>query len=324
MKAVRELLNEIANDNSSAAVEKYSYNGLSEEQKKELDAKGVEHYAGKVRELVKDGDTLHIYHSDRLSAFDRYIGMVPFKGAILADISKFWLEETEKLMPTHFKSMKHSRVIDGEACTPVMAEVIVRGYMAGSMARAYEKGVREFCGVTLPEGLTNYCKLPNAIITPTTKAAAFEHDEDATPEELIESGVATKEQWAQIEEMALKLFAHGQKVYAEKGWILVDTKYEFGFAKDGSIKVIDEVHTPDSSRLWDLASYEEKVSKGEAPVMLDKENVRRYLLEQGFKGEGDVPEVPAKVLVDLAKVYLGVAEKLSGKELMVEVEAPSV
>ena len=178
---------------------------------------------------------------------------------------------------------------------PVMAEVIVRGYMAGSV-RAYDKGVEGY-GVTLPEGLTNYCKLPNAIITPTTKAAAFEHDEDATPEELIESGVATKEQWAHIEDMALKLFAHGQKVYAEKGWILVDTKYEFGFAKDGSIKVIDEVHTPDSSRLWELDSYELKFLPGRSTC-----DVIRKMLEDTFLTK--VSKVRAMFLKYLLKFLL--------------------
>ena len=190
------------------------------------------------------------------------------------------------------------------------------------MARAYDKGVREFCGVTLPEGLTSYLNYQMRLHA-NDKSRCIRHDEDATLKSLLNLVLRLRRSGRRLS-MALKLFAHGQKVCAEKGWILVDTKYEFGFAKDGSIKVIDEVHTPDSSRLWELDSYEAKVSAGEAPVMLDKENVRRYLLDQGFKGQGDVPEVPAKVLVDLAKVYLGVAEKLSGKELMVEVEAPSV
>ncbi len=318
MQTIRNYLKEISEQpesKSGEVLEKHSYGGLTDQQRAEFVSKGRKVYAGKVRELVGKNDELFIFHTDRLSAFDRFVGMVPYKGVILADLSEYWLRIAQEVVPTHLIDRPHERVLRCKACTPFKIEVIVRGYMAGSMARAYDKGVRDFCGVKLQEGLKEFRPLPNAIITPTTKAAAYEHDEDVTPAQLIERGVCTADEWQQISDMALKLFAFGQKVYAEKGWILVDTKYEFGRDPKGQICVIDEIHTPDSSRLWVRSSYEDRVGKGQAPEMLDKETVRRYLMSQGFSGQGDVPKVPVKNLVELAETYLVVAEKLRGEPL---------
>jgi phosphoribosylaminoimidazole-succinocarboxamide synthase len=200
---------------------------------------------------------------------------------------------------------------------PIKIEVVVRGYLAGSMLRAYEKGERIFCGTSLPEGLTPYCKLPKPIITPTTKAAAFEHDENTSPAQLVNAGVCSHPEWEEVAGLAFKVFDLGSKIYAERGWILVDTKYEFGKSRDGKIKLIDEVHTPDSSRLWVQESYQERMSSGLSPQMLDKENVRRWLVERGFTGYGDVPEVPREVLLNLVKVYLDVAETLTKSAIMI-------
>jgi len=319
MKAIRDYLKEMSELSQPAAdqvLAKHSYTGLSEEQKSHSTTLGRKIYAGKVRELVGTADELLIFHTDRLSAFDRFVGMVPYKGVILADLSEFWLNAAKKVVPTHFIDRPHERVLRCKACEPFKVEVIVRGYMAGSMSRAYEKGVREFCGAKLGEGLKNFHALPKPIITPTTKAAAYEHDEDVSPEELIQRGTVTAAEWKEISDMAFKLFAFGQEVYAEKGWILVDTKYEFGRDRSGQICVIDEIHTPDSSRLWVRDTYESRVAKGEAPEMLDKETVRRYLLAQGFSGQGDVPSVPMKNIVELAETYLIVAEKLRGEKLL--------
>ena len=261
------------------------YSGLSDTEKQALTADGYRVYQGKVRELVQKDQDLYILHSDRLSAFDRYIALVPYKGLILSELSRYWLEKANSVAKTHFVKALNERVLKVEACEPVKAEVIVRGYMAGSMMRAYEKGVREFCGQTLEDGLQPYQKLPKPIITPTSKAEVFEHDEETTAEQLINDGICSKEEWQKIERMALDLFEYGQKVYEEKGWILVDTKYEFGRSKkDGTICVIDEIHTPDSSRLWVKDTYESELAKGRSPEMLDKEIVRRYLMEQGFNG----------------------------------------
>ncbi|MES2746345.1 MAG: phosphoribosylaminoimidazolesuccinocarboxamide synthase [Bdellovibrionota bacterium] len=315
-RTIREYLKEIGTSKTpEKTLKEHAYTGLSERERDQRASEGLTVYAGKVRELVGVADELFIFHTDRLSAFDRFVGMVPYKGVILADLSEYWLKAAKAVVPTHYIDRPQERVLRCKACTPFKVEVIVRGYMAGSMARAYEKGVREFCGAKLGEGLQNYRALPEAIITPTTKAAAYEHDEDISPKELIERGVVTKDDWQTIETMALKLFAFGQKVYAEKGWILVDTKYEFGRDKSGEICVIDEIHTPDSSRLWVRETYEKRLSAGDAPEMLDKETVRRYLMSQGFSGQGDVPYVPVANIVELAETYLTVAETLRGQPL---------
>ncbi len=319
MRPIRELIKDIASQNEDdRALEVHSYKGFSEIEKSELEKKHAAVYAGKVRELIRTEKDLYIFHTDRLSAFDRFVGLVPYKGTILTDISEFWLKAASAIVPTHYLDRPHERVLRCTPCVPFKVEVIVRGYIAGSMSRAYQKGTREFCGVKLPEGLEAYQALPSPIITPTTKAAAYEHDEDATPQQLIEQGVCTGAEWNKIEEMALALFALGQKVYAEKGWILVDTKYEFGLDASGRMCLIDELHTPDSSRLWVESSYRQQLSKGEAPEMLDKETVRRFLLDQGFSGHGTVPRVPVSRLLALAETYLKVAETLLGKTLMSE------
>lgn len=316
MKTIRELLAPLAEDQGGEQLAAHSYAGLTKAQIDALAKKDIQTYTGKVRDVVRMGDELMIVHSDRLTAFDKLIANVPYKGTILTAISEFWLNEAKKVVPTHLISRPHERVLKTERATPFKVEVIVRGYLAGSMARAYAKGERTFCGEKLPEGLRNYGVLPKNIITPTTKAAAFEHDEDTTPGELLARGIVTKAEWDEISAMSLRLFAHGQKVCRDKGWILVDTKYELGRTKDGKIKIIDEIHTPDSSRFWIADTYEKRLAAGQAPDMEDKEIVRRYLLDQGFSGEGPVPKVPAAQLIQLAKVYLGVAEKLTGKPLM--------
>lgn len=315
MPSIRDLLQKLENSDA-ATLRRHCYGGFTSEDRNFLEKKGHPVYQGKVREVVKMDDHLFLCHTDRLSAFDRPIGHVPYKGTILTALSAYWLEQTSKIVPTHFRGMPHERVLDVVRAEPVKAEVIVRGYLAGSMLRAYEKGERRFCGEALPDGLKAHQRLPRPIITPTTKAEVYEHDEDTTPDELIKTGVVTREEWKIISEMALAIFAQGTEIYREKGWILVDTKYEFGRTKDGSIILIDEAHTPDSSRLWVADSFEERVGKGLAPDMLDKEIIRRYLMDQGFKGEGEVPEVPPSHLVKLAGVYLNVAETLLERPLM--------
>lgn len=319
MKPIRDYLKDLSQQTENdRALEVHAYKGFSEAEKKQYSDAHLTVYAGKVRELIRSEHELLIFHTDRLSAFDRYVGLVPYKGTMLAAISEFWLREAAAILPTHLIDRPHERVLRCISCTPYKVEVIVRGYMAGSMSRAYQKGSRTFCGVKLGEGLEAYQRLPAPIITPTTKAAAYQHDEDASPAELIAQGVCTATEWEEISAMALKLFAFGQEKYAEKGWILVDTKYEFGKDASGQIRVIDEVHTPDSSRLWVQGTYQQQLARGEAPEMLDKEIVRRYLMDQGFSGQGTVPRVPISKLVALAETYLKVAETLTGKTLLTE------
>ena len=319
MMTILEALNSItSHKDPKTASRDHCYSGLSTEEIAAYKEQGWDYYQGKVRELLKKDSKLLIVHSDRLSAFDTYIGEVPYKGQILAAITKFWFETLSSVFPHHYQGSESARVLRAKSCKPIKAEIVVRAYMAGSMLRAYEKGARTFCGVTLPEGLKPYSKLPSPIITPTSKAAAFEHDVEMTAEQLISSGVCSQDEWRQISDLALKLYEKGREVYAKSDWILVDTKYEFGKDQSGEIIIIDEVHTPDSSRLWNARNYEALTQQDKAPEMLDKEIVRRYLIEKGFKGQGKVPEIPEEVLVDLAKVYLQVAERLIGEPLLGE------
>lgn len=318
MRALKQQIDAIRHLQTSAQLAEVAYGGLTPSQREQLAAKGRAVYTGKVRDVVDHGrDELSIVHSDRLTAFDRMIAMVPYKGVILNAISSYWLREAQQVVPTHYLATPHERVLRVKRTDPVRVEVVVRGYLAGSMQRAYAAGERRYCGTSLPDGLEAYAKLPKPVITPTTKAAAFEHDENTTPEELIARGICSDREWRQISAMALDLFAHGQDIFHRRGWILVDTKYEFGRDHQGNLIVIDEVHTPDSSRLWQASSYRERLASGQTPEMLDKENVRRYLLSQGFSGHGEVPQVPASVLLDLALVYLRVAESLLDGPVMV-------
>lgn len=316
MTAVMDELDRILSQgNGAEAISKLAYFGLAESQKSMFASDGYRIYRGKVRELLERDGHLYIFHTDRLTAFDKYIGMVPFKGLILSEISGFWLKNVNDIVPTHFEAIVNERVLRVKACKPLKAEIVVRSYLAGSMARAYQDGVREFCGCKLPEGLKPFQKLPEPIITPTTKAAAFEHDQNISPSQMIEQGICTSEEWQTVTDMALKLFARGQDVFRDKGWILVDSKYEFGWDPEGQLCVIDEIHTPDSSRLWVQDSYVSRQKEGLPPEMLDKEIVRRYLLDRAYSGEGPVPDVPAEILVSLAKTYLRVAETLMGRQL---------
>ena len=317
MSTINEKLNNI---NNTEEVRNHSYFGIDENVRGQIKDAGFQIAEGKVREIAHDRKTTFLYHTDKLTAFDRYIDMVPYKGVILTAINGFWLQKVSQKVPNHFLGMPHPRVIKAMYAEPIKAEIIVRGYLAGSMLRAYQKGERVFCGITLPDHLRPYQQLPAPIITPTSKAEAFAHDENMTAEELIEGGICRQDEFAAISEMAMNLFSLGQEIYGEKGWILVDTKYEFGRLANGDVILIDEVHTPDSSRLWVKESYQERLTRGEAPEMLDKENVRRYLIDKGFSGEGDVPHVPAEVLVSLAKVYLNVAQTLIGEELAVDAQ----
>lgn len=316
---LRDIYQEImANPTSERLWNAHIWQGPTQSDIASWQAQGFGVYQGKIRTVLSRDGRIQMLHSDRLTAFDRLIDYVPGKGIILTAITKFWFEELSKVVPTHFIKEFGPRALLTESLRPVKAEVVVRGYLAGSLARAYASGAREFCGVKLPEGLKPFERLPEPIITPTTKAQAFAHDENISVDELIQRGVCSRDEWETISAMALKVFSLGTKIFGEKGWLLVDTKYEFGRSQNiQDIKLIDEVHTPDSSRLWVKSSYEERLNRGDSPEMLDKELVRRWLLDQGFSGYGDVPKVPRSLLIELAKTYLQVAETLTGKPLTV-------
>ncbi len=319
MPTVRECLQQILSaPDQDLALTSHAYSGLDEQDEAWARQHQMQSARGKVRDLLWQDNHLFLLHSDRLSAFDRPIGLVPYRGVMLAAITSAWQLRAAKILPQPKSQQIAPRIIQTQRMRPFPIEVVVRGYLAGSMLRSYQAGERQFCGVDLPDGLTDFGALPTPIITPTTKAAAYVHDENTTAEELISKGACSREQWNTIAESALKLFALGQEVYRDLGWILVDTKYEFGVDAQDCVMVIDEIHTPDSSRLWVSKSYAERLQRGDEPMMLDKENVRRYLLSQGFSGHGPVPIVPSELLIQLAHTYLDVAERLTGQVLQVD------
>lgn len=292
-----------------------------------LDQLGTK-YQGKVRDnySTKDGRRF-IVVTDRISAFDRVLGTLPFKGQVLNSLAAFWFEETKHLVPNHMLGVPDPNAMECVECKPLPIEFIVRAYLTGvsstSILTAYRTGAREFCGNTLPDGLEEHGPLPLPIVTPTTKAPQGEHDENISRREIIERKLLTAEQFDAAAANALALFAHGQKVCASRGLILVDTKYEFGFAKDGRIVVIDEIHTPDSSRFWFAKSYEERKQKGQSPESFDKEYLRRWLVEQGFRGDGPLPQIPDEVRLEAARRYIEACEAIRGSAFVPNLEAPA-
>lgn len=270
------------------------------------------YYKGKVRDVYTKGDYIFIIVSDRISAFDVILPKpIPYKGAVLNGISTFFLNETKNLVPNWLIDTPNSHVAYGHLAPTIPIEIVVRGYIAGSMWRAYEAGERNFCGIHLPEGLKNNQKLETPIVTPTTKAAAG-HDENTSEEEILNLGIVTKEEWNLIAKYAIDLFDYGTKYAASKNLILVDTKFEFGKRKDGEIILIDEILTPDSSRYFISDSYLDKFNRGENPTQLSKEFLRQWLIENNFIGrEGDIiPEMSADWITEISDKYISLYNKL--------------
>jgi len=303
--------------NQKNFVQDYSFEDFNHKEQAALKGQGFDIYQGKVRDCLSKNGKIYMVHSDRLSAFDRIVGKIPFKGILLTSINHFWLNKCQVEVPVCPFRKIGKRVLEMEKLDSLKFEVIVRGYLAGSMLRAYKKGKRDFCDNKLPDKLRDWQELPQLIITPTTKADQGMHDEDIRPDEIIESKLCTSKQWDEISSIALKLFAIGQKVYQSKGWILVDTKYEFGINSKGDVFVIDEIHTPDSSRLWVEQSYRTRVENNLQPEMLDKEIIRSYLMEKKFTGNGEIPHIPPQKIASLSRSYYHVAEKLIGSEIRV-------
>ncbi len=275
-----------------------------------------EKYEGKVRDCyIQDGKRILIT-SDRLSAFDRIIALIPFKGQVLNALTRFWFEQTKDICPNHVISYPDPNVIAGRECTPLKVEMVIRAYITGSTGTSawvnYQNGQRDFCGTVLPDGLEKNSKLKNPIITPTTKASHGEHDVNTNGEELVEKAVITQEEWEQLCQYTRALFQKGQEIAAKQGVILVDTKYEFGKTAEGEIVLIDEIHTPDSSRYWITDTYESRVAAGEEPDNINKEFLRLWLAGQGYTGEGDVPKVPDEVIVETASKYIEAYERITG------------
>lgn len=273
-------------------------------------------FVGKVRDVYNIADkVLVMVVSDRISAFDVVLPKgIPFKGQILNQIAAKFLDATADIVPNWKISTPDPMVTLGRRCVPLKLEVIVRGYLAGSAWREYQAGARELCGVKLPEGMKENDKFPTPIITPTTKADEG-HDENISKEEAIAKGIVSREDYELLEKYALALFQRGSEIAAKRGLILVDTKYEFG--KDGDrIILIDEIHTPDSSRYFYAEGYEEKQRKGEKQRQLSKEFVREWLMENGFQGkEGQkVPEMTPEIVEKISERYMELYEHITGEK----------
>jgi phosphoribosylaminoimidazole-succinocarboxamide synthase len=271
--------------------------------------------SGKVREMVARSDGSRILvTTDRVSAFDVVLGAIPFKGQVLNQLSAWWFEQTKDLVKNHVISVPDENVTIGREAKPLPVEVVVRGYITGvtktSLWTMYDAGARDVYGVTLPDGLRKNDALPQAIITPTTKAEQGGHDAPITAAEIVSRGLVSAELWAQVLRVAFALFAKGQAVAREAGLLLVDTKYEFGTI-DGELVLIDEVHTPDSSRYWVIESYERDSSN---PESFDKEFLRLWFAERGYKGDGVPPSMPAEFIAQVAVRYIAAYERLTGLE----------
>ena len=275
----------------------------------------VSKYTGKVRDVYTlDNGCLVMVATDRISAFDVVLPEgIPCKGQVLNQIASRFLDMTADILPNWKIAEVDPMVTIGHLCEPYKVEMVVRGYLAGHAWREYKEGRRTLCGVTLPEGLKENQKLPQPIITPTTKAAEG-HDEDISKEEIIAQGIVPKEEYEQLEQYTLALFQRGTEIAAQKGLILVDTKYEFG-KKDGQIMLMDEINTPDSSRYFYAEGYEERLAKGEHQRQLSKEFVREWLMAGGFQGrEGQqVPEMTPEVVSGITERYIELYEHITGE-----------
>ncbi len=274
-----------------------------------------EKQTGKVRDMYTLGDKKVLITTDRVSAFDRVLGTIPYKGQVLNQLSAWWFEQFGDIVTNHMIDTPDPNVMIAHTAEPLPVEVIVRGYITGvtstSLWTLYNNGERQPYGISLPDGLQKNDRLPEPIITPTTKATGGKHDERLTRDEILEQGLIEQALWEKIEEVAIAIFKRGQEVAEKAGLILVDTKYEFGMI-NGELALIDEVHTPDSSRYWVLDSYQ----PGTEPQNYDKEFLRKWLAEQGYRGDGTPPEMPADFLAQAAARYIDSFERLTGQDFV--------
>ena len=276
-------------------------------------------YVGKVREVyhIKD-DILIMVATDRLSAFDVVLPKgIPYKGQILNQLATKMLRETEDIVPNWLLSSPDPNVSIGKSCEPFKIEMVIRGYLAGHAARIYKSGSRELCGESLPEGIKENDKLPTPIITPATKAEKG-HDEDISREEIINQGIVSEKDYILLEKYTYQLYERGTKIAKKQGLILVDTKYEFGKTNRGEIVLIDEIHTPDSSRYFYESGYNERQKHGKAQKQLSKEFVRQWLISEGFQGLSgqDLPVMDDKIVTSISERYIEIYEKITGQKFI--------
>ena len=273
-------------------------------------------YKGKVREVYRlEGDLMVMVATDRLSAFDVVMPKgIPYKGQMLNQIATKMMADTQDLVPNWLMATPDPNVSVGKACEPFKVEMVIRGYMSGHAARQYKAGQRELCGVAMPEGMKENDAFPEPIITPATKAEKGDHDEDISREDILARGIVSAEDYAVLERYTRALFARGTEIAAKRGLILVDTKYEFGKTKDGEIVLIDEIHTPDSSRYFYAEGYAERQERGEAQKQLSKEFVRQWLIANGFQGlEGQtVPFMSDDYIESVSERYIELYENITG------------
>ena len=285
-----------------------------------------ERLPGKVRDsYVKDGRRT-IVVTDRISAFDVVLGTIPLKGQVLNQLAAFWFERTREIAPNHILEVPDPNITVATECQIIPVEFVMRGYLTGvsntSIWTAYERGDRTYCGHTLPEGMHKHERLREPLLTPTTKAAHGDHDEPISKEEAISRGLIDAARYEEAEAVAHTLFSEGQRYAEKQGLILVDTKYEMGLDPNGRLTLIDEVHTPDSSRYWYLDGYEEALAAGQDPAALDKEFLRRWLSERGYRGEGEPPAIPDEVRIEAAGRYIETFERVTGTRFAADLSDP--
>lgn len=274
---------------------------------------------GKVRDIYFKDKKRILITTDRQSAFDVILGCIPFKGTVLNQLSAFWFKKTRHIVDNHLLETPDPNVSVTKNCEPIQVEMIVRGYISGvtktSIWYSYERGERIIYGLKFPDGLKKNQKLPQPVITPTTHplAGSTGHDERLTKEEILSKKIVSKKLYEQMEKVALALFKYGTKLCLSKGLILVDTKYEFGI-HNGKLTLIDEIHTPDSSRFWIAKTYKKRFEKGLEPENFDKEFLRLWYVKRGYRGDGPPPKMTKELIVDSAQRYIAVYEKLTGKK----------
>ena len=271
---------------------------------------------GKVRVSYELSDNRRLFvTTDRLSAFDRIVAVVPYKGQVLNQLAAWWFESTRDIVSNHFVSCPDPNVTIGRTARPLPVEVVVRGAMTGSTStsiwRQYSAGARTIYGYSFPDGIAKNTLLPEPIVTPTTKAEAGGHDEPLSCADVVSRGFVKAELWEQVQEAALNLFKRGQQVAAQAGLLLADTKYEFGLDTDGQLMLIDEMHTPDSSRFWEMSNYEARIAAGQEPESLDKEPIRLALDAMGYRGDGLPPVLSAEVIDVTTHRYIAAYQRLT-------------
>ena len=279
-----------------------------------------EKYSGKIRDnYTRDGRRV-IITTDKVSAFDVVLGTIPFKGQVLNQMARFWLEKTKEIVRNHMVSCPDPSVMIVEECKALPVEMVVRAYITGVTKTSawynYQQGVRNFCGNLLPEGLRKDQKLERPILTPSTKAEKGGHDESVSPDEVVKRGLISRDLMDRLSEISFRLFDLGSRLVAKQGMILVDTKYEFGLDPEGRIVLIDEIHTPDSSRFWYQGTYRQLFDSGQEQKKIDKEFVRKWYADQGYRGDGKPPAMPESLKVEAAKRYIEAYEQVTGQKFI--------